>query len=62
MGLYLKAANIALKQTKWSVYQRMGILLPKPSPKKDKDLRHLANWRPVSLLNTDYKIPTDCKK
>ena len=27
-------------------------------PKKDKDLRHLANWRPVSLLNTDYKILT----
>jgi len=27
-------------------------------PKKDKDLRYLANWRPVSLLNTDYKILT----
>lgn len=27
-------------------------------PKKDKDLRHLKNWRPVSLLNTDYKILT----
>ena len=27
-------------------------------PKKDKDLRNLANWRPVSLLNTDYKILT----
>ena len=25
-------------------------------PKKDKDLRHLKNWRPLSLLNTDYKI------
>lgn len=27
-------------------------------PKKEKDLRYLANWRPVSLLNTDYKILT----
>ena len=27
-------------------------------PKKDKDLRFLKNWRPVSLLNTDYKILT----
>ena len=32
----------------------MGIL--NLLPKKDKDLRYLANWRPVSLLNTDYKI------
>ena len=36
--------------------QRMGIL--NLLPKKDKDIRHLANWRPVSLLNTDYKILT----
>ena len=27
-------------------------------PKKNKDLRFLKNWRPVSLLNTDYKILT----
>ena len=34
----------------------MGIL--NLLPKNDKDLRHLANWRPVSLLNTNYKILT----
>jgi len=27
-------------------------------PKADKDLRLLKNWRPLSLLNTDYKILT----
>ena len=24
--------------------------------KKDKDIRKLENWRPLTLLNTDYKI------
>ena len=36
--------------------QKLGIL--NLLPKKDKDIRYLANWRPVSLLNTDYKILT----
>ena len=27
-------------------------------PKPNKDLQHLKNWRPLSLLNTDYKILT----
>ena len=24
--------------------------------KKDKDRRHIANWRPISLINVDVKI------
>lgn len=38
-----------------SQYQRRAILnlIPKLSI---KDLRQLKNWRPLSLLNTDYKI------
>ena len=37
-----------------SIEQKRGIIniIPKP----DKDLRHIGNWRPLSLLNTDYKI------
>ena len=34
--------------------QRRGIL--SLIPKKDRDLRYLKSWRPVSLLSTDYKI------
>ena len=34
--------------------QRIGVL--SLIPKKDKDLRYLKSWRPVSLLATDYKI------
>ena len=36
--------------------QKIGIL--NLIPQKDKDLRKLSNWRPVSLLTTDYKILT----
>ena len=32
--------------------QKRGIL--NLLPKQNKDLRYLANWRPVSLLQTDY--------
>ena len=34
--------------------QRRGIL--NLTPKANKDLRFLRNWRPISILNTDYKI------
>ena len=27
-------------------------------PKKKKDTQYLKNWRPVTLLNVDYKIAT----
>ena len=39
-----------------SVDQRRSILTL--LPKAEKDLRFLKNWRPLSLLNTDYKILT----
>jgi hypothetical protein len=41
---------------KLSIDQRRGII--NLIPKKNKDPRFLKNWRPISLLNTDYKIIT----
>lgn len=29
-------------------------------PKKGRDLMHVKNWRPIALLNTDYKILAKC--
>ena len=37
-----------------SISQRQGVI--SLIPKKKKDLELLENWRPVSLLNVDYKI------
>jgi len=39
-----------------SIEQRRGVI--SLIPKKDKDSRLLKNWRPISLLNIDYKILT----
>ena len=37
-----------------SVTQRRGII--KLIPKKDAEPYFIKNWRPISLLNCDYKI------
>lgn len=39
-----------------STEQRRGVITL--VPKKDVDRRLVANWRPITLLNTDYKILT----
>ena len=50
--------NHGALQGELSISQRQGII--SLIPKKDKDLLSLKNWRPISLLNTDYKIATKC--
>ena len=53
-SLFVKSMNNAFRKVILSVTQRRGII--SLIPKKDIVLYHLRNWRPISLLNCDYKI------
>ena len=52
----LHSFNYAYDSRKVSISQRRGIIMP--IPKLNKDTTVLDNLRPISLLNTDYKILT----
>ena len=54
--LVYESLSFALDKGEMSIDQKRGVI--NLIPKKDKDLRRLKNWRPISLLNTDYKILT----
>ena len=44
----------AFEEKRFSISARRGIL--SLIPKKDKNLQSLNNWRPLTLLNMDYKL------
>ena len=46
--------NYAYKKGEMSVSQRRGVIIL--VPKEDSNLLSLSNWRPIALLNLDYKI------
>ena len=52
--LVYNSITFALQCGKMSIEQMRRVL--NLIPKKDKDLCFLKNWRPITLLNTDYKI------
>ena len=56
--LLLNCYTHIVSNNKMSITQRQGIITL--IPKKDKDRELLKNWRPLSLLNTDYKIIAKC--
>jgi len=59
LGEYLiRSFQYSYHHGKLSVDQRRAII--NLIPKKDKDPLHIGNWRPISILNTDYKIIAKC--
>jgi len=52
----IRSFNFAYDNGSLSISQRRGIITLIPKPNKDTAL--LDNLRPISLLNTDYKILT----
>ena len=52
--LMLKTFKEYLDTKKLSDQQKMGVITC--LPKQGKDRRHMKNWRPITLLNSTYKI------
>ena len=54
----VRAINDGFDKGEMSPTQKEGIIVC--IPKGDKPREYLKNWRPISLLNVVYKIPTSC--
>ena len=55
--IYLtESLNYSFQTGNLTTLQRQGII--SLIPKSNKDLEELSNWRPITLLNIDYKIAT----
>ena len=52
--ILISSLNRSYQKGKLAITQRRGII--SLIPKKDKALNELKNWRPITLLNCDYKI------
>ena len=49
----IDALNMSFSKAYLSISQRRGLITL--LPKKNKPRQHLKNWRPITLLNCDYK-------
>ena len=53
--IMVNSFNYGFHKGELSISQRQSIIRLN-IPKKNKNLLYLKNWRPISLLNVDYKI------
>ena len=53
---YIKSINHSFHTKQMTELQNQGLLTL--LPKQDKDISQLGNWRPICLLNIDFKIAT----
>ena len=53
---YLDSINLSYETGQLTELQKQGFITL--IPKQDKILSDLNNWRPITLLNIDYKIAT----
>lgn len=51
---YMESVQASLEQGELSETQRQGVISLLPKPGKDQNL--LSGWRPITLLNCDYKL------
>jgi hypothetical protein len=54
----VRSANFSFEIGSLSIQQRLGIITLLPKGSKDK--RFLKNWRPLTLLNTFFKLISGC--
>ena len=54
----IRALNESFREGELSTTQKEGIIIC--IPKQDKPKEYIKNWRPISLLNTVYKIGSAC--
>ena len=54
----IRTINYAFYCSQISVTQSQGVITC--IPKEGKDKQYLKNWRPITLLNTMYKIASSC--
>ena len=54
----LRSLNYAYANGELSITQKQGVIVCLPKPNKPK--QYLKNWRPISLLNTIYKLGSGC--